>query len=81
LQLTERKLGKDNPISQMLEKDKSKDGRIRFPIKLRIKVYKYLVDTIRKLQPQLQIGLCMEEAGTFKAMDMEDSIGCCNCVL
>jgi DNA repair photolyase len=81
LQLTERKLGKDNPISQMLEKDKSKDGRIRFPIKLRIKVYKYLVDTIRQLQPQLQIGLCMEEAGTFKAMDMEDSIGCCNCVL
>jgi spore photoproduct lyase len=81
LQLTERKLGKDNPISKMLEKGKSKDGRIRFPIKLRIKVYKYLVDTIRKLQPQLQIGLCMEEAGTFKALHMENSIGCCNCVL
>ena len=81
LQLTERKLGKDNPISLMLEKDKSKDGRIRFPIKLRIKVYKYLVDTIRKLQPKLQISLCMEEADTFKALDMENSIGCCNCVL
>jgi len=81
LQLTERKLGKDNPISRMLKKGKSKDGRIRFPIKLRIKVYKYLIDTIRKLQPQLQIGLCMEEADTFKALEMEDSIGCCNCVL
>ena len=81
LQLTERKLGKDNPISKMLEKVKSKDGRIRFPIKLRIKVYKYLVDTIRKLQPKLQIGLCMEEADTFKTLDMKNYIGCCNCVL
>jgi DNA repair photolyase len=81
LQLTERKLGKDNPISLMLEKGKSKDGRIRFPIKTRIEVYRNLIDTIRKLQPKLQISLCMEEADTFKALDMENSIGCCNCVL
>ena len=81
LQLTERKLGKDNPISRMLEKGKSKDGRIRFPIKVRIDVYKYLVETIRKLEPKLKIGLCMEEKETFKALNMENSIGCCNCVL
>lgn len=81
LQLTERKLGKDNPISRMLEKGKSKDGRVRFPIKTRIEVYEYLIDKIRKLQPRLQIGLCMEEADTFKALDMGNSIGCCNCVL
>ena len=81
LQLTEQKLGKNNPISLMLEKGKSKDGRLRFPIKLRIEVYKYLVDIIRKLQPQLQIGLCMEEREVFKALDMENSIGCCNCLL
>ncbi len=81
LQLTERKLGKDNPISRILEKGKSRDGRVRFPIKTRIEVYEYLIDKTRKLQPQLQIGLCMEEADTFKALDMENSIGCCNCVL
>ena len=81
LQLAERKLGKDNPISEMLEKGKSKDGRVRFPIKLRIEVYRYLIDTIRKLQPQLQIGLCMEERETFKALDVENAIGRCNCVL
>ncbi|NIA29625.1 MAG: hypothetical protein GWP06_06890 [Actinobacteria bacterium] len=79
--LTEQKLGKNNPISLMLEKDKSKDGRVRFPIKARIIVYRYLIDTIRKLKPQLQIGLCMEERDAFKALDMENSIGCCNCVL
>lgn len=81
LRLTERKLGKNNPISKMLEKGKSKDGRIRFAINTRIEVYKYLIDKIRKLQPQLQIGLCMEETDVFKALDMGNSIGCCNCVL
>jgi len=81
LYLTERKLGKNNPISNILEKDKSKDGRVRFPINLRIEIYKYLVRIIRKMQPQLKIGLCMEEADIFKALDMENSIGCCNCVL
>jgi len=81
LQLTERKLGKDNPISKMLQKTKSKDGRIRFPIKLRLKVYKYLIDTIKKLQPQQPTGLCMEEIDIFKALNMETAIGCCNCVL
>ena len=81
LQLTERKLGKDNPISEMLEKGKSEDGRTRFPMNVRIGVYRNLIDTIRKLQPKLQIGLCMEEADTFKALGMESSIGCCNCIL
>jgi len=65
----------------MLEKRKSEDGRIRFPIKVRIEAYKYLVEIIKKLEPKLQIGLCMEEKRIFKALNMEDSIGCCNCVL
>jgi spore photoproduct lyase len=81
LQLTERKLGKNNPISKMLEKDKSEDGRIRFPVKMRIEVYRCLIGKIKKLMPKLQIGLCMEETGTFKALDIGNSIGCCNCVL
>jgi len=81
LKLTERKLGKHNPISNQLEKTKSNDGRIRFPFKLRIEVYKYLIDTIKKLQPYLRVGLCMEEHRVFKSLNMEGTIGCCNCVL
>lgn len=81
LKLTERKLSKENLISKMLDKSKSKDGRIRFPLELRIKVYRYLIDAIKKFQPQLHIGLCMEEYQTFKALDMESAIGRCNCVL
>jgi len=80
LKLTERKLGKTNPISSHLEKTKSNDGRIRFPLKLRIEVYRHLIDTIREFQPQLHISLCMEEDQTFKALNMESTIGSCNCV-
>jgi len=81
LKLTERKLSRENLISKMLEKSKSKDGRIRFPLKLRIKVYRYLIDAIKRFQPQLHIGLCMEEYQTFKALDIKSTIGRCNCVL
>ena len=81
LKLTERKLGKHNPISNQLEKTKSNDGRIRFPLKLRTEVYKYLIDIIKKLQPQLRVGLCMEEHRVFKTLNMENATGFCNCVL
>ena len=80
LKLTERKLGRTNLISNQLEKVKSNDGRVRFPLKLRIEVYKYLIDIIKKLQPKLPIGLCMEEHRIFEALNMESTIGCCNCV-
>jgi len=81
LQLTERKLGSDNPISRLLSKTKSKDGRIRFPLGLRIKVYRHLIEKIKQFRPKLDIGLCMEEANTFKALNMENTFGRCNCVL
>jgi len=81
LKLTERKLGRKNLISNRLEKVKSNDGRVRFPLKLRIQVYNYLIDTIKKLKPELPIGLCMEEHQIFKALNMESAIGCCNCVV
>jgi len=81
LKLTERKLGKTNPISNRLEKVKSNDGRVRFPLKLRIEVYRHLIDTIREFQAQLPISLCMEEYQTFKALNMEAAISCCNCVI
>jgi spore photoproduct lyase len=81
LKLTERKLGKRNTISSQLEKTKCRDGRVRFPLKLRIDIYRYLIDTIKKLKPELHIGLCMEEHQIFEALNMKSAIGYCNCVL
>jgi spore photoproduct lyase len=80
LRLTERKLGKTNPISDQIEKRKSRDGRFRFPLILRIGIYKHLIDMIRRFKPELQVSLCMEEYQTFKTLNMESTIGCCNCV-
>jgi len=81
MQLTERKLGRQNAISNQLEKVKSPDGRVRFLIQLRIDVYKQLIEYIRQQKPDLQIGLCLEDKTIFKALDMEAAIGRCNCVL
>lgn len=81
LQLTQRKLGPNDPISRLLRKGKSKDGRTRFPVRLRIEVYGHLIDTIMRLQPGLEIGLCMEEATVFHALDMQAAVDRCNCVI
>jgi spore photoproduct lyase len=81
LKLTEQKLSRNNPISNQLEKTRSSDGRIRFPPKLRIEVYRYLIDIIKEVQPRLRISLCMEEHRTFKALNMQSDVGYCNCVI
>ena len=81
LKLTERKLGRRNPISRRLETTRCNDGRIRFPLELRLEVYRHIIDTIKRLKPQLDIGLCMEEQQVFEALNMENAIGCCNCML
>ncbi len=81
LRLTEEKLGRDNSISAMLEKGKSRDGRTRFPVNMRISVYKKLIDTIKAIKPHLQVSLCLDEIEVFKALNMENSIGSCNCVI
>jgi spore photoproduct lyase len=81
MQLTRRKLTGDNSLFGLLNKTRSKDGRIRFPVKLRSEVYKYLIDSIKKLCPEIEVGLCMEETDVFHALDMRGAIGCCNCVV
>jgi len=81
MQLTEKKLGRRNVISDQLEKAKSPDGRVRFPNQLRVDVYKHLIEYIRQQRPDLQVGLCLEEKTIFKALGMEVAVGRCNCVL
>ena len=75
------KLGGQNLISSTLEKERSKDGRFRFPAKLRIEIYSHLIGTIKAKCSDLQIGLCLEEYETFKALNLSYAIGKCNCVL
>lgn len=81
LALMERKLSKRNPISCQLDRRKCEDGRVRFPFALRVRIYRYLIDRIRSIRPDLDIGLCLEERRTFEALDMQDAVGRCNCVV
>jgi DNA repair photolyase len=81
LRLTRDKLGADSLLFRLLNRKKSADGRTRFPITLRVEVYKYMIDKISELQPELDVGLCMEETTVFDALNMQTAIGRCNCVI
>lgn len=81
--LLELKLGGNNAISSMIDcgPGKSADGRLRFCRSSREEVYRHLVGCIRRERRDLEIGLCLEEQTMFPALDLQDSIGRCNCVL
>jgi len=81
LTLMEGKLSKENPISWQLDRRKSTDGRVRFPFDLRVRVYQYLIDRIRRIQPDVDIGLCLEEHRTFEVLNLQDAVSRCNCVI
>lgn len=81
LELMERKLSKNNPISKMLERNKSEDGRIRFPVSRRVEIYRSLIHKIKCVQPNIQISLCLEERNVFDALNLKNSVSHCNCVL
>jgi spore photoproduct lyase len=83
VRLMERKLGRGNFISRTLEhrRPKGGDGRARFPEPVRVEAYRFLIDTIRRIDPGLEIGLCLEDPGMFQRLGMQASVGRCNCVL
>ena len=83
VRLMEWNLGRDNLISASLDRShgKSADGRLRFPRVVRRQVYRFLVDTIRAIRADLEIGLCLEDQATFDDLQIAASIGRCNCVL
>ncbi len=83
IRLMEGKLGRGNLISRTLEHPRRKgdDGRARFPQPTRVEAYRFLIDTIRRLEPELEIGLCLEAPGMFERLGMHESVGRCNCVL
>jgi len=81
--LMELKLEKNNVISSLLNyaPSKSNDGRLRFNRSIREEVYRCLIECIRRERPDLEIGLCLEDEGMFASLDLQKSIGRCNCVL
>ncbi|MDR0327425.1 MAG: hypothetical protein LBI05_03915 [Planctomycetaceae bacterium] len=79
--LMNRKLGSANVIAENMEHTKSDDGRMRYPMELREKAYWRLIQTAKRIRPDLEIGLCLETHSVFESIGMQDAIGQCNCVL
>ena len=79
--LMNRKLGSTNVIAENMDCTQSADGRMRYPMALREKAYRRLIQAVRRLCPDLEIGLCLETHAAFDSLDMQDAIGRCNCVL
>ena len=81
--LLEQKLGKKNVISSLLDRGpaKSDDGRLRFSRSTREDVYRHLIECIRWVRPDLEIGLCLEDEAMFASLGLQERVGRCNCVL
>jgi len=79
--LMETKIGLRNPISNNIQKLASKDGRNRYSSELRTQVYTHIIATARKISPDLQIALCLEENQILENCGLQNNKGFCNCVL
>ena len=79
--LLEAKMGKNNTISTNIKNIASLDGRNRYSASLRAEMYRHLIQKARKIQPTLEIALCLEEEALWKSCGIENNQGICNCVL
>lgn len=80
--LMEHKLGRDNVISGHTAEGKAaSDGRARYDVTLRVRMYSHLTRIARKARPDLELALCLEERGVWKAVNADVTLGRCNCVL
>jgi spore photoproduct lyase len=81
--LLDLKMGKDNAISNHIEYGSKNegDGRARYSQEVRISMYSIIVETARKMRPDLEIALCLEEESVWDNLELKNDIGRCNCML
>jgi spore photoproduct lyase len=81
--LMERKMGLNNAISSNIEDapQRTGDGRARYSQALRKEVYSLIFKTARRLRPELELALCLEELELWRSIGLEGRVGYCNCVL
>jgi len=81
--LMERKMGTRNVVSDHIDKGSpvAGDGRARYPRNLRHEVYSLIIDSARRLCPDLEIALCLEGQALWESTGLVESMGRCNCGL
>jgi len=82
-ELMERKVGRENAISGSIDQDclKAGDGRARYTRALRQEAYSLVIRAARRIRPDLELSLCLEEAALWHSTGLTGSLGRCNCVL
>jgi len=80
LRLTAQALGPDNLLARHISHQPSPDGRRRFPRELRADFYRHLIGAIRRRDPGLPIGLCLEEPELWRACGLDPASATCNCI-
>jgi len=81
--LMERKMGTRNLVSERIDRASpmAGDGRVRYPRSLRHEVYSMIIASARRLRPDLEIALCLEEEALWESTGLRGSMGRCNCRL
>ena len=80
--LMERKMGADNAISSHIDSSGTAgDGRMRYSRGLRQEAYALIIEIVRRLRPDLELALCLEERELWHSTGLEERRGHCNCVL
>ncbi len=59
----------------------SSDNKLRYPRELRIKFYKFLIDTIRSFNKNVSISLCRETREVWDSFENQCEPRKCNCIL
>ncbi len=57
------------------------DGRARYSQALRREIYSLIIEAARRLRPDLELALCLEELDLWQRTGLEERMGYCNCVL
>jgi spore photoproduct lyase len=81
--LMERKMGLRNVVSKYIDATfpKAGDGRARYSRELRREVYSLIIESARRLRPDLEIALCLEERALWESIGLVGDVGRCNCRL
>ena len=80
--LMERKMGTRNMVSELIDgRAIPGDGRARYSRNLRHEAYSLIIDSARRLRPDLEIALCLEERALWESTGLVDRMGRCNCGL
>jgi hypothetical protein len=81
--LMEKKIGMGNRVSECIDtaSPRAGDGRARYSRALRHEAYSLVIETARRLRPDLEIALCLEERVLWERTGLAANIGRCNCGL